>query len=127
MSGSDFIPAEFTRTEAAAELAAASFTAAVQADPREVRLAHLEEMQVLNEKTMADQAHLIAEQKEALRIVRDHRDELVARMEEVAGLKKALAQRTAQLADATEAAESYRSELMEAKRTLRNIAELIGD
>jgi multidrug efflux pump subunit AcrA (membrane-fusion protein) len=107
------------------------------------RCRHLEEMFVRSDQVMADQAQLIAEQKEALRIVRDHRDELAGNVAElkvqvsqleardlgqaedrIAELEKALNQRNAQLSDTAEAAEAYRCELMEAKRVLRNIAEL---
>jgi chromosome segregation ATPase len=96
------------------------------------RLAHLEEMQVRNERTMADQAKLIGELTESIRIVRGHRDELMqeltgarviieARDSRVVQLESALERRNGQLADATEAAEEYRAEL---KRVLESIAAL---
>jgi chromosome segregation ATPase len=112
---------------------------------------HLEEMQVRASSALADQAQLIADQKaecDQLRGQLRERDEWffarIAKLEnELAGarviieardsrvvqLESALEQRNGQLADATEAAESWRSELVEMKRILRNIGDLadVGD
>lgn len=105
--------------------AAAAFTSAVEADPQAVRLAHLEEMQVLMEAALADQAALIAEQAEALRIVRQHRDELVVRSEEVAELRGALQRAQARALTASEAADAYRQELASMRGTLRAIGQRV--
>jgi chromosome segregation ATPase len=107
---------------------------------------HLEEMQVRASSALADQAQLIADQKaecDQLRGQLRERDEwffariaklenelngarviIEARDNRVVQLESALERRNGQLADATEAAEAYRSEVIEMKRVLRNIAEL---
>jgi chromosome segregation ATPase len=122
-------PAEFTRAEALAELV--QDLAALQR-----RNEHLEAMQSRAEKVQADQAQLIDELTQSLRIMREHRAELVnelagarviieARDSRVVQLEEALERRNGQMADATEAAEAYRAERNAARATIDAVARLI--
>jgi chromosome segregation ATPase len=100
------------------------------------RVAHLEEMQVRNERTMADQAKLIRDQKDTIATLRATRERLAqelagarviieARDSRVAQLEKALERRNGQLADATDAAEAYRMERDAARATIDAVGRLI--
>lgn len=139
MGTSAYTPAEFTPAEANAELAADYARIAE-------RCRHLEEMFVVSDQTMADQAKLIGELTGSIRIVRDHRDDLMQELtgarviieardnritqldleldrqiEEAAELRGALGRAQDRALTATEAAEEYRAEL---KRALEGIAAL---
>jgi chromosome segregation ATPase len=88
---------------------------------------HLEAMQVRNEQIQADQAQLIAELTESIRIVRDHRDELIVRSEEVTGLKVALSDVRGQLERREDQVIGYQQSLSQANARVTELEnELAG-